>query len=89
MPKTKKFTNEELSRILSHANDLEPFGTCRDYEHRCAVGCINQAAYNIGASSRALLENVEVAKAFDRTDPRRDHWAPTEILRFLEKLGAA
>ncbi len=85
--KVKRFNDEELSRILSHAGELKRNGSTREPYQECPhVGCINQAAYNEGGKCKALGKNECVAMAFDETT---GIFTPDSVLRFLEKLGAA
>ncbi len=87
MTKPKRFTDEELSRILSHTHELKQNGCTRDpYDEFVYVGCINQAAYNEGGKYKALGKNEAVALAFDFY---KGKFTPDSMLRFLEDLGAA
>lgn len=88
----KKFTDEELSRILTaHANGLlEREGECWfECEVGCEVvgGCINQFAYNEGNNGTAEKCNLEVANWFDANYNRS--MSIEAFLAALERLGAA
>jgi hypothetical protein len=82
----KKFKDEELSRVLSHAHELIRYGSFRG-RLQCEVGCVNQAAYNIPYRFSAACANEAAADAFDGTADRK--WTPDTILRLLEKAGVA
>ena len=87
MTKVKRFKDEEVSRVLSHAHELTRYGVQRGEsvaEEYC-VGCINQAAYNCGGVHDAYKKNPEVAEVFDMGPVPR---TPLKMLRFLERLGA-
>jgi hypothetical protein len=84
--RVKNFTDEEVSRILSHAHELRPFGRTRTSKC-CEVGCINQAAYNIDSTYRALAQNVKVGLLFDNS-LKCERGTPDLILMLLEKVGA-
>jgi hypothetical protein len=81
----KTFSDEQLSRVLSHAKELKRFGVTRAGCNAYEVGCINQVAYNEGDKVVAYSLNSYVAKAFDRTTPN----SPDNVLNFLENLGVA
>lgn len=50
------------------------------------AGCINQVAYNEGELGRAGQLNITIAAEFDERPPLR---TPLDVLRFLERIGAA
>ncbi len=82
----KKFKDEELSRILSHAHELTQYGAERTQDDCQRVGCVNQVAYNVANNIAAAGKNQKVSEAFDHDPPPR---GPIGTLRFLEKIGAA
>ena len=83
--KAKKFTEKQLSIILSHTHELEREGAWRSAS-QCRVGCINQAAYNELSPVDAANKNVVVADWFDESNCAIN---PVFLLSNLEKLGAA
>lgn len=88
MEKAKKFTKTQLSTILSHAHELVRRGITRySLTEECPAGCINQVAYNVADLSLAYAINPVVAEKFDCTCYAPS--TPNNILRMLERLGAA
>ncbi len=79
----KKFTDEQLSRILSHAEELYREGVQRT---GCMVGCVNQAAYNSPDRIGSYGLNEDAANAFDHY---RGPKTPDAILQLLERAGCA
>lgn len=88
MEKVKKFSDEELSRILSHAHELKRGGRWRGLIDGIAflpVGCINQAAYNGGGTMSSAAENPSAAREFDKSS---FNLTPDNVLRMLRRIGA-
>ena len=84
-----KFTDEQLSRILSASANgrLRRWG--RDLEDPDGTGCINQAAYpEVDAYPLAAWGYNRVASAFfdNRIDDGHD---PDELLADLKRVGLA
>ncbi len=81
----KKFTREELSRILgAQSNDqMEPGGSYKFNTE--GLGCINQHAYNNSNPMNAISENINAAEWFDdKYDP---DWSEDQLLEQLDKQG--
>lgn len=81
----RKFTEEQLSRILSHAHELTRGGDFRVKGH-CPVGCVNQAAYNVDHPGAAYKKNIPAAERFDTSSYIA---CPVGLLRMLESIGAS
>jgi hypothetical protein len=84
----KKFTDKQLSTILSHAHEMERLGVCRTDEaiaHKQA-GCIMQVAFNHPINYNLPKRPAGLASAFDASTFKLK---PTSVLRFLEKFGVA
>lgn len=89
-----KFSDEELSRILSHATTgfLGKVGRS-DNEVRKQSACLVQAAlanYDGYTSTKEFPEEYQfVAEWFDNTLYARSNNDPDELLKILEKQGYA
>ena len=86
----KKFSDEELSRILGEcaAGRLQPIGCSPDEFAEGAPCCVNQAAYVEEGCWVAYHMNPEAAEWFDRAYDAPPQ-SPVKLLRGLERIGAA
>ncbi len=103
--KVKKYTEEQLSMVLSHAEELEYEGEYRDPVNSLfftypPCGCVNQVAYNEPDPNEAAEINPVVAQALDSSflehyDSSKDDYdfnyyhTPDSLLKLLERVGAA
>jgi hypothetical protein len=84
----KKFTDEELSRILTaHANGFLEKSGFSWFENIALRGCINQFAYNECWVDDAARLNKKVSSWFDVN--YNPSMSAEDLFSALEKLGAA
>ena len=81
---TVKFTDEELSRVLSHAHELTSGGYDRAGENTNKVGCLIQARDNLSVTW-VSIKDWRLVDAFDAYCPGKK--TPENLLKFLRKQG--
>ena len=95
-----KFTEEELSKILSHSYELQAGGEDRAYMFCDAIGCLFQCALNIPTVSGVFdflhKKNINTDLVFEWDGFHGMHICkygtvpgPDALLRFLEMQGVA
>ena len=80
-----KFTDEQLSRILSAHEQLQLIPLGESWNECISGGCINQVAYLIHTPGCALVKNFKSAEWFDNS--YRMTWSTDRLLRELTNQG--